>query len=107
MVKVDNYRQGSIEIIKGRPEYYAMSNAFEVANCVALVREDRRRQEPQVRDRWRDLRALDSSYATGGLRSPKAVLTKTPPRHHRLLTTSVHLLTNNGPIGTIYSEWNT
>ncbi|MGF6447658.1 hypothetical protein QF002_008534 [Paraburkholderia youngii] len=67
MAKVDNYRQGSIEIIKGRPEYYAMSNAFEVANCVALVREDRRRQEPQVRYRWRDLRALDSSYATGGL----------------------------------------
>jgi hypothetical protein len=35
MANVDNYRQGSIEIIKGRPEYYAMSNAFEVASRVA------------------------------------------------------------------------
>ena len=27
-----NYRKGSIEIIKGKPGHYAMSNVFEVAN---------------------------------------------------------------------------
>ncbi|MEX3894094.1 hypothetical protein [Paraburkholderia sp. BR10954] len=35
MANDDNYRQGSIEIIKGRPQYHAMSNAFEIANRVA------------------------------------------------------------------------
>ncbi|MGF6959621.1 hypothetical protein QFZ97_005551 [Paraburkholderia youngii] len=35
MANVDNYRQGSIGLLKGRPQYYARSNAFEVANCVA------------------------------------------------------------------------
>jgi hypothetical protein len=29
---LDDYRKGSIEIIKGRPEHYAMSNVFEVAS---------------------------------------------------------------------------
>jgi hypothetical protein len=29
---LDNYRKGSIEIIKGKPEHYAMSNVFEVAS---------------------------------------------------------------------------
>jgi hypothetical protein len=28
---LENYRKGSIEIIKGKPEHYAMSNVFEVA----------------------------------------------------------------------------
>ncbi|AUT72119.1 hypothetical protein [Paraburkholderia hospita] len=32
---LDNYRKGSIEIIKGKPEHYAMSNVFEVANHAA------------------------------------------------------------------------
>ncbi|SAL25995.1 hydroxyquinol 1,2-dioxygenase [Caballeronia humi] len=30
-----NYRKGSIEIIKGKPGHYAMSNVFEVANTSA------------------------------------------------------------------------
>ena len=30
-----NYRKGSIEIIKGKPGYYAMSNVFEVASHAA------------------------------------------------------------------------
>ncbi|MBN3785933.1 hydroxyquinol 1,2-dioxygenase [Burkholderia sp. Ac-20353] len=29
---LDDYRKGSIEIISGRPEHYAMSNVFEVAS---------------------------------------------------------------------------
>ncbi|WP_206998863.1 hydroxyquinol 1,2-dioxygenase [Trinickia mobilis] len=29
---LDHYRKGSIEIIKGKPEHYAMSNVFEVAS---------------------------------------------------------------------------
>jgi len=29
---LDNYRKGSIEIIKGKPQHYAMSNVFEVAS---------------------------------------------------------------------------
>jgi hypothetical protein len=29
---LDHYRKGSIEIIKGEPEHYAMSNVFEVAS---------------------------------------------------------------------------
>ena len=29
---LDNYRKGSIEIIKDKPEHYAMSNVFEVAS---------------------------------------------------------------------------
>ncbi|MCY0857136.1 hydroxyquinol 1,2-dioxygenase [Cupriavidus sp. D39] len=29
---LDNFRKGSIEIIKGKPEHYAMSNVFEVAS---------------------------------------------------------------------------
>jgi hypothetical protein len=29
---LDNYRKGSIEIIKGKPGHYAMSNVFEIAN---------------------------------------------------------------------------
>ncbi|BCZ81492.1 hypothetical protein PTKU64_51670 [Paraburkholderia terrae] len=32
---LDNYRKGSIEIIKGKPEHYAMSNVFEVASHAA------------------------------------------------------------------------
>jgi hypothetical protein len=32
---LDNYRKGSIEIIKGKPEHYAMSNVFEVASRAA------------------------------------------------------------------------
>ncbi|MBP0595444.1 hydroxyquinol 1,2-dioxygenase [Paraburkholderia sp. LEh10] len=32
---LDNYRKGSIEIIKGKPEHYAMSNVFEVASQAA------------------------------------------------------------------------
>ncbi len=29
---LDNFRKGSIEIIKGKPEHYAMSNVFDVAS---------------------------------------------------------------------------
>ncbi|HXZ10107.1 MAG TPA: hydroxyquinol 1,2-dioxygenase [Paraburkholderia sp.] len=29
---LDNFRKGSIEIIKGKPQHYAMSNVFEVAS---------------------------------------------------------------------------
>ena len=32
---LDSYRKGSIEIIKGKPEHYAMSNVFEVASHAA------------------------------------------------------------------------
>ena len=32
---LDHYRKGSIEIIKGKPEHYAMSNVFEVASHAA------------------------------------------------------------------------
>lgn len=32
---LDNFRKGSIEIIKGKPEHYAMSNVFEVASHAA------------------------------------------------------------------------
>jgi hypothetical protein len=32
---LDDYRKGSIEIIKGKPEHYAMSNVFEVASRAA------------------------------------------------------------------------
>ena len=32
---LDDYRKGSIEIIKGKPEHYAMSNVFEVASHAA------------------------------------------------------------------------
>ena len=32
---LDNFRKGSIEIIKGKPEHYAMSNVFDVANRAA------------------------------------------------------------------------
>ncbi|TCG05925.1 hydroxyquinol 1,2-dioxygenase [Paraburkholderia steynii] len=32
---LDNYRKGSIEIIKGKPEHYAMSNVYEVASHAA------------------------------------------------------------------------
>jgi len=32
---LDNYRKGSIEIITGKPEHYAMSNVFEVASHAA------------------------------------------------------------------------
>ena len=32
---LDNYRKGSIEIIKGKPEHYAMSNVFDVASHAA------------------------------------------------------------------------
>ena len=32
---LDNYRKGSIEIIKDKPEHYAMSNVFEVASHAA------------------------------------------------------------------------
>ncbi|WP_225034054.1 hydroxyquinol 1,2-dioxygenase [Paraburkholderia sp. XV] len=32
---LDNYRKGSIEIIEGKPEHYAMSNVFEVASHAA------------------------------------------------------------------------
>ncbi|MGF6483821.1 hypothetical protein QFZ91_006048 [Paraburkholderia sp. JPY419] len=106
MANDDNYRQGSIEVIKGRPQYYAMSNAFEIANCVAqygrivVGKNLRCGIDGEISAHW-------IRVTPPGLRSPKPVLTKTPPRHHRLLTTSGHLLTNNGPIGTIYSEWNT
>src|SRR5262249_245302 len=29
---LDHYQKGSIEIVKDKPEHYAMSNVFEVAN---------------------------------------------------------------------------
>ena len=32
---LDNFRKGSIEIINGKPEHYAMSNVFEVASRAA------------------------------------------------------------------------
>ena len=32
---LDNFRKGSIEIIKGKPEHYAMSNVFDVASRAA------------------------------------------------------------------------
>jgi hypothetical protein len=35
LASLDSYRKGSIEIIKGKPEHYAMSNVFEVASRAA------------------------------------------------------------------------
>jgi hypothetical protein len=35
LASLDSYRKGSIEIIKGKPEHYAMSNVFEVASHAA------------------------------------------------------------------------
>ncbi|WP_109477767.1 hydroxyquinol 1,2-dioxygenase [Paraburkholderia sp. C35] len=35
LASLDNYRKGSIEIINGKPEHYAMSNVFEVASHAA------------------------------------------------------------------------